>query len=366
MPLPLPDELIEIIIQYLSKQELSRFSRVNRRFCHIALPVLYHTISGLPDTRLIHLLFCLCTNPIGPRLVRELKIDWRRASLKQNMLYMFLRGHFWSWTSLTKLTDRMGLLNAALRRLSNLTTLVIMVNMRDKDEKNAARIFKKVEFSQSLTSLSTSLTCERTLMTFLRHHPRINDLNLCFGCRADVLRDFPLSSHHLPLLSAFGWSQGMPSEHVQHIIEGRPIEKINITLNSEAVPKMITLLGHMARRIIWLFLKLRTRLRRDTLSLIAARFPRLRKLKISLHYLPTLEMMPIIAASLARFQRLRVLTIMVKHLGYDDLQVFLVPYAQQWFVLCPTLAFIELPQIGQRLDRAPNSPGALIIRDMPR
>ncbi|TFK60281.1 hypothetical protein BDN72DRAFT_537019 [Pluteus cervinus] len=352
----LPDELVVIIFNDLSSAEFYRLIHCDHRFYGLAIPLLYRSIRGLSVDKTTSLLASLCTHDHTPPLVQSLAIDWRKVSVKEHInpltsFRVFVKGKLFGPRKM--LSNRTSLLNSVLKRTINLTAFSLMVRASDNADMHAAKILDGC--SLPLTSLTTSLSCDRALMTFLRTTPNLSTLNLTYGVDHRIFRNFALDSTHLPVLKGFGWTDSVPIDQVQHFIEGRPIDKINIVIQTRQLARMLDILALSQQSVTGAFFKFRDTPDDETFILIATRLPKLRKLKITIPLLPALEKMSEIADAFRKFRSLRYITLTIKQTDSTNLIDVLLPCIRTCFFLCTTLVHLEIPQAGTRMERRGDS-----------
>ena len=198
----LPVELIAHVVQYVdARDDLAHILLVDKFCFHISSRVLYHTIDQLSPSTSISLLKCLCANHTYPPLVRVLDLDWTECRLTAAAIC---------------------LLNRALRRLNNLTALVV------DNCYLTTHIFKGCTFS--LEKLTTTIAIDASLSAFLITQPNIQELCLRNFRRCET--EFVLPSSALPRLNSFR-ALHAGSKFLANAVEGRPVENVSLVLSAE-------------------------------------------------------------------------------------------------------------------------------------
>jgi hypothetical protein len=297
MLLSCPNEILQAIFNHSNKHDLYRLIRVNHLLFDIAICFLYRSIPRMDDQCTADCLISLCFNDFYASLVRDLSIDWSRVTLEDAIPYrivfksIFQYGTVRAISQRRILQDRIKLLNTCLRRLHNLTVLNLSFNDIDNRSNACAhRILRGCTFE--LSRFATSLACKAAVMQFLKAQPGIVALNLSgtfyHGRQIDASEygGGVLPATALPNLRALGWTLGVPCELVAQLIEGRPVQRVNVMLSAEQAMQAIDLLLLSADPIDSAIFKFCKGVDVKFLPHIAARLPDLRSMMMSLIDLP--------------------------------------------------------------------------------
>lgn len=281
----LPDELVGVIFEFLKTRELCQAALIDHRCYRYAIPLLYHTIRGISGPKMMTLLISLLFHEHTPKLIRTITIEWKDRPLKEQLSTgTYLRCLMKYGTKVISMRrvfhDRISLLNAALRRMTHVTNLGIMVDLREKVEKYTDRILEGCAFT--LTSFTTSLTCGPTLMNFLKTQRELHTLNLNTASRLSQIPQHAFKKEDLPHLKTFGWTEGVPSDFIQHIFGTFPIEKANVVLSPHHTSRMLRLLTPEQRdRIKVAFFKYQGTPKLAQLTSMTKELPKLERIKIT-------------------------------------------------------------------------------------
>ena len=291
MLLKCPNEIIQAIFIHSTNDDLSQLIRVNHLIYDIAICILYRSIPRMDVEKATDCLTSLFFNDFYASLVRSLSIEWssislgaaipKRSTIKSIVKYGTLR----AISQRRTLQDRITLLNTSLRRLQNLTVLSLIFNPHDNlSNTYAHRILSGCSFA--LSKFTTSLTCSLAVIRFLEAQTGLLSLNLSGNFSMSDLGGNRLSPKSLPKLKSLGWTLGVPCGLAAHFIRGRPVQRVNVMLNSEQALEAVNVLGLSACPIDSAIFKFGEGVEVQSLPHIAARMPDLRLLKISLTTLP--------------------------------------------------------------------------------
>ena len=325
----LPVELIAHVVQYVdARNDLVRILLVDKFCFHTSSRIIYHTIDQLSPSKSISLLNSLCANHSYPPLVRVLDLDWTPCDLTAAAI---------------------RLLNRALRRLTNLTSLVV------DNCYLTTQIFNGCTFS--LEKLTTTIAIDASLSDFLITQPNIQEL--CLRNFRKCETKFALPPSALPRLSHFR-ALHASSTFLAHTVKGRPVENVSLAMLTEQANdclSALTLSALPVKRMSIMFFD--SPVPRELMPEITKRLPELEALQIvvltaqfnmvryvSIAYSWSLmcvvqSILKDMAPLLSDFKHLRVITFVA--MGTHPLTSDEQSIASLWHESCPTLKTIILP-----------------------
>ncbi|KAF5375848.1 hypothetical protein D9615_008238 [Tricholomella constricta] len=338
--LTLPIELLDYVLQSLTRTDLLVCLRVNSAFHTLTSRVLYRTIDELRPRESILCLLELDRNPRVSPLVRKLDLDWNIETTRPTRnLYQ--------------------LLHRVLQKLTGLTSLSLELPRAD----GPCWILDACTFS--LRAFSTSLPCDPFLARFLDSQPALTELTLrgLINHPGDSLPSMPpflvyapdppfssripnfkLAPTALPRLTSLRTVHGGPAI-IAAVAKGRPVEMASIALfpltSSESLKALSLSTAPMRRLSIMSF---DPAVQEYLLSEIAGRFPQLEALHVVIllsEY--TNDLLKALGPLLAGFKSLQYITFMAatdRTAQPGEEQAI----AKLWHRWCPTLKTIILPR----------------------
>ncbi|KAF8063377.1 hypothetical protein FPV67DRAFT_1563467 [Lyophyllum atratum] len=332
----LPVEILDHILQSLTRSELLPCLTINRVFNNITSRVLYRTLDELQPAQSVVCLLELERSPRVQPFVRKLEIDW---NTKTDPTLNFYR-----------------LLHRVLKGLTNLTSLSLEFPRPD------THIWILHDCTFALRYFSTSLPCDNALAKFLESQPCLLELTLRgFPQGSDSVippfigfspstreetteKKFTLLSSSLPRLTSLRTVHGGPSI-IASVVNGRPVHMASIALfpgSSSDSLKALSLSASPMRRLS--IMSFDPAVQDYLLSEIATRFPQLEALHIVIllsEY--TNDLLKALGPLLAGFQALQYITFMAATdrtaLPGEEQDI-----AKLWHHWCPTLKTIILPR----------------------
>ncbi|GLB42750.1 hypothetical protein LshimejAT787_1201990 [Lyophyllum shimeji] len=331
----LPVEILDYILQSLTRSELLPCLTLNSAFYNITSRVLYRALEDLEPAQSVACLLQLEQNPRVQPFVRKLEIDWNTQTSPTVNLYR--------------------LLHRVLKKVTALTVLSLEFPRPD----TPLWILNGCTFS--LRHFSTSLPCDQALARFLDTQPSLTELTLRgFPQGADNImppflsfspshatasrNTFTLSPGALPKLSSLRTVHGGPAI-IASVVNGRPVQMASIALfptsSSESL-KALSLSASPMRRLS--IMSFDPAVQDYLLSEIATRFPQLEALHIVIllsEY--TNELLKALGPLLKGFKALQYITFMAATdrtaLPGEEQDI-----AKLWHHWCPTLKTIILPR----------------------
>ncbi|PPQ98959.1 hypothetical protein CVT26_014423 [Gymnopilus dilepis] len=346
----LPEEVLEKLFSFCLPRELYHLCLTNKRIAGTATKILYRIIPKMSVERTILFLISLCFYRHNAPYVWSLIIPFstvsitrRRSSLGKLKHLKKLRNPLKAISFYRVLQSNMTLLGMALTMLSNLQSLELYLTAVDGCDQNVAFLLGQTTFQ--LKEFSTTVEFNTNLGRFLCTQTQLRRLQCPTSLSPTIFDKNLLPPGSLPKLSTFTWASRLPSKVVQYILDGRPITKVVVLIETDLQDLDLVLqIGPTSHGIksVTLLMNIET-LTTNQFRTIALQFPSAKEVALKLRKLDD-DFMVNLRTSIHHFKSVKRLILdayKVMFKSWDDL---IDHFLEATFKECPRLSFLIFPR----------------------